>query len=97
MKLYIKCRLFGTIIFFVSCSGSPDKEFVAPVKPVPSMQVAEHAIDISEVLLAINKDLACGMPISARVADTVHYMGKVYGFCAKECKEAFVKEPGQYI
>jgi YHS domain-containing protein len=97
MKLYKKYRLFGTIIFFVSCSGSPEKEFVAPVKPVPSMQVAEHAIDLSAVVLAINKDLVCGMPIRAGVADTAHYKGKVYGFCAKECKEAFVKDPGQYI
>ena len=57
------------------------------------MQFAEHAIDLSEVVLAINKDLVYGMLIRAGVADTAHYKGKVYGFCAKECKEAFVKAP----
>jgi YHS domain-containing protein len=97
MKLYKIYWLFGTIVFFVSCSGSTEKEFVAPIKPAPSMQVADHAIDLSEVVLAINKDLACGMPIRAGVTDTAHYKGKVYVFCAKECKEAFVKDPGQYI
>ena len=38
-------------------------------------------------------DLACGMPISAGVEDTTHYKGKVYGFCSKECKADFLKDP----
>ena len=33
------------------------------------------------------------MPTSAGVTDTAHYDGKVLGFCAKECKEEFLKNP----
>ncbi|MBL0182148.1 MAG: YHS domain-containing protein [Chitinophagaceae bacterium] len=42
-------------------------------------------------------DLVCGMPVKAGVEDTAHYKGKVYGFCAKECKEEFLKDPQQYL
>lgn len=43
------------------------------------------------------KDFACGMPVSAGVNDTAHYKGKVYGFCATECKNEFLKDPEGYL
>lgn len=43
------------------------------------------------------KDLVCGMPLTAGVGDTANYIGKVYGFCSKECKEAFLKDPSAYL
>jgi YHS domain-containing protein len=43
------------------------------------------------------KDLVCGMPTSAGVSDTLHYKDKVYGFCSKECKDEFVKNPAAYL
>lgn len=43
------------------------------------------------------KDLVCGMPVKAGVADTVHYKGKVYGFCSSECKKEFSKNPTTYL
>jgi len=48
-------------------------------------------------MLDSKKDLVCGMPISAGVSDTAHYKGKAYGFCAKECKDEFLKAPEQYL
>jgi len=39
------------------------------------------------------KDPSCGMPVTAGIEDTVHYNGKVYGFCSEECKNAFLKNP----
>jgi YHS domain-containing protein len=39
------------------------------------------------------KDPNCGMPVTAGIEDTVHYNGKVYGFCSDECKQAFLKNP----
>lgn len=39
------------------------------------------------------KDPSCGMPIIAGIEDTVHYNGKVYGFCSDECKQIFLKDP----
>lgn len=43
------------------------------------------------------KDLVCGMPTSAGISDTLHYSDKVYGFCSKECKDEFVKNPAAYL
>ena len=37
------------------------------------------------------------MPVKAGVSDTAHYKGKVFGFCAKECKEEFLKNPASYL
>jgi YHS domain-containing protein len=42
-------------------------------------------------------DLSCGMPLTAGLEDTVHYKGKLYGFCSKECKDAFLKDPASYL
>ena len=41
------------------------------------------------------KDPNCGMPVTAGIEDTVHYNGKVYGFCSAECKQAFLKNPSE--
>ncbi|HTR31313.1 MAG TPA: YHS domain-containing protein [Puia sp.] len=43
-----------------------------------------------------SKDPACGMPLRAGIGDTVLYKGKLYGFCSKECKEEFLKDPAGY-
>lgn len=45
----------------------------------------------------VKKDLVCGMPVSAGVEDTLSYKGKLYGFCSKECKDEFVKDPNQFL
>ncbi|MDZ7880766.1 MAG: DJ-1/PfpI family protein [Saprospiraceae bacterium] len=44
-----------------------------------------------------SKDVICGMPLKASVADTAQYKGKVYGFCSKSCKEEFKKNPNSYL
>ncbi len=43
------------------------------------------------------KDFVCGMPVRAGIADTVHYNGKVYGFCSTGCKDEFKKNPASYL
>lgn len=43
------------------------------------------------------KDFSCGMPLTAGVGDTAQYKGKVYGFCSKECKDDFKKNPASYV
>ena len=41
------------------------------------------------------KDPSCGMPLTTGVDDTLHYNGKVYGFCSDECRDEFKKNPAQ--
>ena len=42
-----------------------------------------------------DKDPVCGMAL-AGVADTVHYKGKIIGFCSKRCKNGFLSNPAAY-
>ena len=44
-------------------------------------------------MLDNTKDPFCGMPVGAGMEDTIHLNGKVIGFCSKECKEGFLKDP----
>jgi len=50
-------------------------------------------------LLYENKiDFYCNMDITKYgVADTTRYKGKLYGFCAKMCKDEFLKNPEMYL
>lgn len=66
------------------------------VKQPEEMPVKEQVAS-SAIKLADTRDLVCGMPVKAGVEDTTLYKGKIYGFCAKECKEEFVKDPRQYL
>jgi YHS domain-containing protein len=52
---------------------------------------------LAKLDFAVKKDLSCGMPVSAGVSDTATYKGKLYGFCAKECKEDFLRDPETHI
>jgi YHS domain-containing protein len=45
---------------------------------------------------ATDLDLVCEMKVDKTVEDTVHYNGKVYGFCNAGCKKTFLENPGKY-
>lgn len=49
------------------------------------------------IVFANKTDYICFMPVTAGVEDTAMYKGNVYGFCSKECKEEFLKNPKQYL
>lgn len=53
--------------------------------------------DLKRLQLASKIDLSCEMPLSAGLEDTLNYKGKIYGFCSKECKDEFLKEPEAHI
>lgn len=44
-----------------------------------------------------DQDLVCGMKVTQSAEDTVHYGGKIYGFCGADCKEQFQQNPAQYV
>jgi len=44
------------------------------------------------------KDPVCGMNVDEKTAKLKsEYMGKIYYFCSKPCKEAFDKNPARYV
>ena len=42
-------------------------------------------------------DPICEMETTGHLSDTIHYNGKIYGFCSSGCKEEFAKNPEQYL
>ena len=76
--------------FFVgSCNLDPKS---------PTSGVVMHNADsvktkFTAAMVDNRKDPSCGMPVTAGIADTIHYSGKVFGFCSDECKQAFLKDP----
>lgn len=77
------------IIGAVACNQNPPKQMASPAfnnadSPKPKFTLA---------MVDNKKDPSCGMPVSAGIADTAHFKGKVYGFCSDECKQQFLKNP----
>jgi YHS domain-containing protein len=66
------------------------KDTVKMDMPAPKLQLKSLHFDYA-------KDPACGMPLKAGLEDIAHYKGKLYGFCSKECKGEFLKNPASYL
>jgi YHS domain-containing protein len=85
---------------FASCANNETASTpsLEPVKHGSSMQVAvsDSLPKFTAEMVNNKRDFICGMPVSAGISDTAHYKGKVYGFCATECKEEFLKSPEAY-
>lgn len=62
--------------------------------PVATAKTAKKRPTVS---LSTNIDPVCKMDVSGEWTDTTRYMGKVYGFCSKICKDRFVRKPEQYV
>lgn len=79
------------LFLFSACNQQPKS-----TNPPAVMQQHDSAEKKYTVAMVDNKkDPNCGMPVSAGIEDTVHYDGKVYGFCSDECKQAFLKNPAE--
>lgn len=42
-------------------------------------------------------DYACGMKVQPEFTDTLHYNGKVFGFCSESCKDEFKANPESFL
>lgn len=81
----------------ISCAGKNEQKEAAEPMHDHSTSAATEKKLYKDVAFDSKQDFVCGMPVSAGVSDTAHYKDKVYGFCSKECKDEFVKSPGNYI
>jgi YHS domain-containing protein len=83
---------FLVISFFLTAcnSNTPESKNIETKQAKPRLSIA---------MLSIPHDYVCGMDLDRDefVADTTLYNGKVYGFCAPECKQEFIKNPQQFL
>jgi YHS domain-containing protein len=91
-------KSIGLVIISAALSCNQPKS-VMPEKKMETVAASKDSAenDLTKLNFAVKKDLTCGMPTSAGVSDTVTYKGKLYGFCAKECKEDFLKDPEGHL
>ncbi|HEY5408776.1 MAG TPA: YHS domain-containing protein [Ginsengibacter sp.] len=78
----------------ISCG---DRQSVKNPEPEVASVTNADTIKITAAMVDNKKDPSCGMPVSAGIGDTAHYKGKVLGFCSKECKDEFLKDPEKNI
>src|SRR5579863_8857667 len=91
-KLYIFLSLLGLLALpgiFFSCNQKPNPETTSAVINKSDSVQKKFTVNMVDN----KKDPSCGMPLTAGIEDTVHYNGKVYGFCSDECKQIFLKDP----
>ena len=71
----------------------------APSEKIMGADTTNHPNKVKYTTSMVDNkiDLSCGMPLTAGIEDTCHYNGKVYGFCSKECKDDFLKNPAGAI
>jgi YHS domain-containing protein len=81
---------------FAACHSKPQTETTTIAKDSVESMVPKAdttAPKFTAAMVDNKKDPNCGMPVTAGIMDTVHYKGKVYGFCSDECRDAFLKNP----
>lgn len=88
MNHFIKLT-FTIILFFSACTENKtqeDHQDATAIKEV-SKSIFEGISFASKI------DTICGMPVNTKtVEDTLMVDGKIYGFCAVECKQEFIKQ-----
>ncbi len=81
-------------VLVISCG---DQQLKKNTEPDVALVTNADTVKITAALVDNKRDPSCGMPVSAGIGDTAHYKGKVLGFCSKECKDEFLKDPEKNI
>jgi YHS domain-containing protein len=76
-------------LLVIACKQKPQTVSSPAVMQQPDSSEKKFTV----AMVDNKKDPNCGMPVTAGIEDTVHYNGKVYGFCSDQCKQAFLKNP----
>jgi len=84
-----------SVLSLAACQQAPSQ------KDNPAMKAIQH-VDSSKMkyttaMVDNLRDPSCGMPVAAGLEDTLHYKGKIYGFCSDECRDEFKKDPEAHV
>ena len=81
------------ILVLAACHRSSSSNAPAPAAVAPMQDTSSH---FTAAMVDSKSDPVCGMPSTAGMQDTIHYQGKVIGFCSDECRNQFLKDPKKY-
>jgi YHS domain-containing protein len=93
IPVFFKACLGVGLMFFFACNGNPKVEMKSPAFESAATAADSAKPKFTTAMVDNKKDPSCGMPVTAGIADTAHFKGKVYGFCSAECKSIFLKNP----
>lgn len=97
MKHYLSFAMLTVVLTsYFGCNNKKDQKISTRQIPAVPRQFVHPHIVIDSSLLAMKKDAVCYMPLWTGIIDTCIYKGKVYGFCSKDCKNDFLKNPAEY-
>ena len=95
---FIACFAMALVSMFTACKQKADAASNIALKPSTDSTAAVDSTKKYTIAMVANKyDPSCRMPLTAGLEDTVHYQGKTYGFCSKECKSEFLRNPKGYV
>jgi YHS domain-containing protein len=89
----------AALLVLFSCHQADNKTAASAAKTdttAASQETDGVLASLKNLPFAYNRDPSCGMPLKAGLEDTTTYKGKLYGFCSKDCKDAFLKDPAGY-
>jgi YHS domain-containing protein len=89
---FAACITLSTLA--IGCTNAPK---VSTEKTADSAAAMPIEVKYSASIVNNKKDPSCGMPVTAGISDTMHYNGKVIGFCSAECKADFAKDATKKI
>ena len=87
--------LIAGCLTVTACQSGTTKTEKTATDTMAMQKETAHAFE--HLLVDNKKDPSCGMPVTAGIADTAHYKDKVLGFCSKECKDDFLKNPEAHL
>ncbi|HEY0297747.1 MAG TPA: YHS domain-containing protein [Arachidicoccus sp.] len=97
MKVFnLMTTIAMTLVVTVSCNNQGNRTMTTKVQQ-SSVSMKSDTAQFTLSMVDNKKDFVCRMPLTAGIGDTVHYKGKVYGFCSKGCKESFLQDPKGYL
>jgi YHS domain-containing protein len=84
------------LVFFMCSCGNATETKEASKMQAPAEQKTKK--DFSALkFTGGDKDVVCGMKLTMGIEDTLTHNGKLYGFCNSGCKEAFIKNPSEFL
>lgn len=93
---YYLCISISLACSFFACKNEVKQTVIIKKHPKPFNTNIINEVIIDTNLLASQKDLVCYMPLWTGIGDTCLYKGKIYGFCSKDCKNDFLKNPSEF-
>jgi len=84
----------ATLLILAACLSCSSGETSMSKANATATKAAEN---LKNLKFDYPKDPKCGTPLSDGVGDSTEYKGKLYGFCSKECKNAFLQNPESFL